>query len=161
MAQSDEDLDASPGWLAAARSRVSDEFISSVLGSIFGSLLGAFLGALGGVAWAAPDPVERFIKMNEGGYAQPLAGWVNELRRGKTPLEVTFEPQTFGDVYVCESAYVSGPNVRDVFLQYVDRYSMCLSLNEYNRNAFTITPNLRSGQLVQSDSGEWFCKCSK
>jgi hypothetical protein len=131
--------------------------IADVRATIVGALVGWIIGIVT-VAASFPDPIEHFVQTSIDGYAQPLGAMVRQIELYNADTTINFDPPDVRDVFVCESAYLTGASYRDIFLKYVDRYSLCLDINQVNKDSFTVRPNRLSGAMSMINE-EWHCKC--
>lgn len=139
-----------PPWLV-------DQVVSLTLGSVIGTIIGIQVGKYYAKVLATPPPLVSNIWTNDRGQALPMRTFL-PLLRTHSNYNISFEPSDLEQVIVCEFSRQTGTSALALFLEYINRYSMCFSLNQLSESTYVVRPNRSSGFLEQKSDG-WFCKC--
>jgi hypothetical protein len=133
------------------------QLLADVRSSLFGVVVGAVAAWTTAVV-AAPDRINAYIYPNDDGFAKPFDSLVPDIEAEGDTVRIEFQPKALRDLWVCEYAYLSGLSARENLMSYIDKYAMCLSINEANEGTFVIRPNARGG-VIKEANGQFFCNC--
>lgn len=166
MAAEDKKSGKAREGLGKKAQRFYEWFIEGLPGDLRSTAVGAIAAAvatlvLNGIVaafFSPPPPREIIISTNNQGIARPMQTLLDELKKEKGGLTFAFDPSSLENFYVCEYSYLSAPSVREIVLTYLNKYSMCVSINEIAPASYVVRPNRRSGFLTE-ESGNWLCKC--
>ena len=95
------------------------------------------------------------IRLNDQGHGYPDILFEAAEKEG---YRIIFQPKELEKVAVCEYYPARGVTFADLALSYLAKYAACFNMKRTDMKTYEITPNKRSGALIQKN-GKYFCKC--